>query len=239
MVPAGGLSACKRSAPALAPVKVQPNRLRLAPVCSAHPAERAAAPSVGRRTLAMGTAGLLLAAGSVEKGPALADEYDDEQLALLAEARGLPPIVRPAPRQRPPCAAARAVRPRLSPLSLALCAAAPTEAYQCLKPSRRAPPCPPPRPEREGSRSLSPGSSPPCQPQGAMAPAFDLATNSGSGRVVLESFRGSWAVVYFYPKDFTGGCSIEAAKFQSDLGKFKAAGAAVLGVSVDSVDSHR
>jgi peroxiredoxin Q/BCP len=46
-------------------------------------------------------------------------------------------------------------------------------------------------------------------------------------------------VLYFYPKDFTGGCTLEAHNFQRDLEKFKAANAVVLGVSLDTADSHK
>jgi peroxiredoxin Q/BCP len=46
-------------------------------------------------------------------------------------------------------------------------------------------------------------------------------------------------VLYFYPRDFTSGCTIEARRFQQDLPKFRAMGAQVVGVSADSVDSHR
>eukprot|EP00899_Mesostigma_viride_P005760 jgi/Mesvir1/15185/Mv06424-RA.1 len=74
---------------------------------------------------------------------------------------------------------------------------------------------------------------------GTPAPDFDLPTNTGSGRVKLSDYRGRWVVVYFYPKDFTGGCTLEAARFQRDLPEFEKRNAAVLGISVDSVDSHR
>lgn len=50
---------------------------------------------------------------------------------------------------------------------------------------------------------------------------------------------GKWVVLYFYPKDMTTGCTIEAHNFQRDLAKYQAANAVILGVSVDSVDSHK
>ncbi|MEB3327360.1 MAG: peroxiredoxin [Synechococcus sp.] len=64
---------------------------------------------------------------------------------------------------------------------------------------------------------------------------------SGRGvetRVQLADFRGSWLVLYFYPRDFTGGCTLEARGFQRDLASFRAAGAAVVGISADDPDSH-
>ena len=54
----------------------------------------------------------------------------------------------------------------------------------------------------------------------------------------LAAFQGRWLVLYFYPKDFTGGCTIEARGFQRDLEQFQAAGATVVGVSADDPDSH-
>ena len=57
-------------------------------------------------------------------------------------------------------------------------------------------------------------------------------------RLTLEDFRGRWLVLYFYPRDFTGGCTLEARGFQKDLMAFQAADAAVVGVSADDPDSH-
>jgi peroxiredoxin Q/BCP len=54
----------------------------------------------------------------------------------------------------------------------------------------------------------------------------------------LKDFAGRWLVLYFYPKDFTGGCTLEARGFQRDLAAFDAANAAVVGVSADDADSH-
>jgi peroxiredoxin Q/BCP len=73
---------------------------------------------------------------------------------------------------------------------------------------------------------------------GAAAPDFSLSTNAGKA-ASLKDYRGKWVVLYFYPKDFTGGCTIEAHNFQRDLAKYEQAGAVILGVSVDSVDSHK
>lgn len=70
------------------------------------------------------------------------------------------------------------------------------------------------------------------------APYFILATNVGNGEVSLQDYRGKWVVLYFYPKDFTSGCTLEARRFQQDLGKYESRNTQILGVSVDDVDSH-
>ena len=75
-------------------------------------------------------------------------------------------------------------------------------------------------------------------PVGAPAPSFTLPSQDGSP-VSLDSFHGKWVVLYFYPKDQTSGCSLEAHNFQRDLPKYNALNAIVLGVSLDTVDSHR
>jgi peroxiredoxin Q/BCP len=73
---------------------------------------------------------------------------------------------------------------------------------------------------------------------GSAAPAFKLPSQDGS-TISLEQFRGQWVVLYFYPKDMTKGCTIEAHNFQRDLAAFEKRKAVVLGVSVDSPDSHK
>lgn len=73
---------------------------------------------------------------------------------------------------------------------------------------------------------------------GSNAPAFTLTNNEGK-QVSLTDFKGKWVVLYFYPKDFTQGCTIEARNFQRDLAKYEAANAVILGVSVDSAESHK
>jgi peroxiredoxin Q/BCP len=73
---------------------------------------------------------------------------------------------------------------------------------------------------------------------GQAAPTFTLPSQTGAD-VSLQSFRGKWVVLYFYPKDMTSGCTIEAHNFQNDLPKFEAHNAVILGVSVDTVDSHK
>lgn len=73
---------------------------------------------------------------------------------------------------------------------------------------------------------------------GQQAPSFTLKSQEDKP-VSLDSFRGKWVVLYFYPKDMTTGCTIEAHNFQRDQDKFLKANAVILGVSVDSVDSHK
>ena len=73
---------------------------------------------------------------------------------------------------------------------------------------------------------------------GQTAPEFTLPSQEGTP-VSLDHYRGKWVVLYFYPKDMTSGCTMEAHNFQRDLSKYQAANAVVLGVSVDSVDSHK
>lgn len=75
-------------------------------------------------------------------------------------------------------------------------------------------------------------------PVGTTAPAFTLPSQEGS-QVSLNDFKGKWVVLYFYPKDFTQGCTIEARNFQEDQSKYTALNAAIVGVSADSVDSHK
>ena len=77
------------------------------------------------------------------------------------------------------------------------------------------------------------------QPEpGKPAPDFSLATGDGS-QVSLKDYRGKWIVLYFYPKDFTSGCTMEAHNFQRDLSKYEQTGAVILGVSVDTAQSHK
>jgi peroxiredoxin Q/BCP len=73
---------------------------------------------------------------------------------------------------------------------------------------------------------------------GTVAPAFKLTTNEGK-EASLSDFKGKWVVLYFYPKDFTSGCTLEARNFQRDLKKYEAANAVILGVSIDTAESHK
>lgn len=73
---------------------------------------------------------------------------------------------------------------------------------------------------------------------GDSAPKFKLKSNEGK-EASLKDFRGKWVVLYFYPKDFTGGCTLQARNFQADLARYEKLNAVILGVSVDSVGSHQ
>lgn len=73
---------------------------------------------------------------------------------------------------------------------------------------------------------------------GSIAPEFTLPSQQGD-QVSLEDYRGSWVVLYFYPKDQTPGCTREAHNFQIDQPKYAERHAVVLGVSVDSINSHK
>ena len=70
------------------------------------------------------------------------------------------------------------------------------------------------------------------------APTFSLPTNTGTGQISLADYAGKWVVLYFYPKDFTSGCTLEARKFQQDIAQYQQRGTEIVGVSADSVDSH-
>src|SRR2546423_7428123 len=73
---------------------------------------------------------------------------------------------------------------------------------------------------------------------GTAAPDFSLSTSDGS-QVSLKNFKGKWVVLYFYPKDMTSGCTLEAKNFQRDLTKYDQTGAVILGVSLDTAQSHK
>ena len=73
---------------------------------------------------------------------------------------------------------------------------------------------------------------------GSAAPDFQLSSQEGK-TVGLHDFRGKWVVLYFYPKDMTPGCTIEAHNFQRDLAQYDRKNAVILGMSVDNVDSHQ
>jgi len=73
---------------------------------------------------------------------------------------------------------------------------------------------------------------------GSLAPQFTLTSQEGTP-VSLKDYRGQWVVLYFYPKDFTSGCTIEAHNFQRDQPQYQQKGAVVLGVSLDSADSDK
>jgi thioredoxin-dependent peroxiredoxin len=72
------------------------------------------------------------------------------------------------------------------------------------------------------------------------SPAPDFTLNSQEGKPVsLHDFKGKWVVLYFYPKDFTSGCTVEAHNFQRDLAQYEQKNAVIVGVSVQDEDSHQ
>ena len=73
---------------------------------------------------------------------------------------------------------------------------------------------------------------------GSTAPNFSLPSQEETP-VSLHSYKGKWVVLYFYPKDMSSGCTVEAHNFQRDLSKYDALHAVVLGVSLDTVESHK
>jgi peroxiredoxin Q/BCP len=73
---------------------------------------------------------------------------------------------------------------------------------------------------------------------GATAPNFTLPSQEDKP-VSLSDYKGKWVVLYFYPKDQTTGCTIEAHNFQRDMAKYDALNAVVLGVSLDTVEGHK
>jgi len=85
------------------------------------------------------------------------------------------------------------------------------------------------------ARSASLGDAPEV---GTAAPDFLLTSNEGK-QIGLGDFHGKWVVLYFYPKDFTSGCTLEAHNFQRDLEQYEKVNAAIVGVSVDTADSHK
>jgi len=74
--------------------------------------------------------------------------------------------------------------------------------------------------------------------EGSKAPSFTLESDEGK-KISLKDFLGKKVVLYFYPKDDTPGCTKEACSFTENLGSVTKAGAVVLGVSADSVESHK
>jgi peroxiredoxin Q/BCP len=74
--------------------------------------------------------------------------------------------------------------------------------------------------------------------EGSAAPSFKLQDQNGDWHT-LEEYHGKWLALYFYPKDDTPGCTTEACNFRDNIYAFKAIGAAVVGISVDDVDSHK
>ncbi len=75
-------------------------------------------------------------------------------------------------------------------------------------------------------------------PVGRPAPPFTLPAQDGK-TIGPKDFAGKWVVLYFYPKDFTGGCTLEAHNFQRDSAAYAQANAVIIGVSHDSQESHK
>ena len=75
-------------------------------------------------------------------------------------------------------------------------------------------------------------------PVGSTAPNFTLPSQDGNP-TSLSQFQGKWVVLYFYPRDMTSGCTLEAHNFQRDQDKFAAANAVVIGVNVNDTKSHQ
>lgn len=92
-----------------------------------------------------------------------------------------------------------------------------------------------PTKSKTGSKEKASGSALP--EEGKKAPAFSLPADDGS-TVTLKSLAGKKAVLYFYPKDDTPGCTTEGIAFSALKKKFDAAGTVVLGVSKDSIEKH-
>ena len=74
--------------------------------------------------------------------------------------------------------------------------------------------------------------------EGSDAPSFKLQDQNGEWHT-LEEYRGQWLAIYFYPKDDTPGCTTQACNFRDNIYAFKAIDAAVVGISVDDVESHK
>ncbi|HEY4646286.1 MAG TPA: peroxiredoxin [Steroidobacteraceae bacterium] len=73
---------------------------------------------------------------------------------------------------------------------------------------------------------------------GSAAPAFRLQDQKGEWHS-LDDYRGKWLVLYFYPKDMTPGCTTQACEFRDNIFAFRDAGAVIVGISVDDVESHK
>ena len=93
-------------------------------------------------------------------------------------------------------------------------------------------------PATQSMQAMQPAQTTPPPAVGSKAPEFTLNSQDGTP-TSLHEFRGKWVVLYFYPKDKTSGCTLEAHNFQRDLEKYKAANAVLIGVSLDTAGSHK
>lgn len=71
-----------------------------------------------------------------------------------------------------------------------------------------------------------------------MAPDFSLPDQNGETHT-LKKYKGKWVILYFYPRDDTPGCTKEACSFRDNIGEFTKRGLVIVGVSKDSVASHK
>ena len=85
---------------------------------------------------------------------------------------------------------------------------------------------------------LSPAAAAESPAEGQPAPAFKLQDQNGDWHQ-LDDYDGQWVVLYFYPKNFTPGCTTEACSFRDDIFEFRKMNVALLGVSMDDVESHQ
>jgi peroxiredoxin Q/BCP len=83
----------------------------------------------------------------------------------------------------------------------------------------------------------TPAASPASPAEGSKAPEFKLQDQAGKWHE-LKQYKGKWVVLYFYPKDFTGGCTTQACELRDNIFAYNKANAVILGVSVDDVASH-
>jgi len=74
--------------------------------------------------------------------------------------------------------------------------------------------------------------------EGDTVPSFELSDADGK-KIKISDFKGKRFAIYFYPKDFTPGCTTEADEFSRDYNKFKKEGIEIIGISPDDVDSHK
>lgn len=94
-------------------------------------------------------------------------------------------------------------------------------------------------PATDAAVEIASTSSPVAQPAvGDRAPEFELADQTGQLHS-LEDYRDQWVVLYFYPKNETPGCTTEACEFRDNIFAFRDLNAQILGVSIDSVESHK